>query len=104
MPAKGESTGPIGLAWTGHAVVDVDFKGIGAAADTLRLAEDKTQPGAVSRRSARTWPPHRIGGFVGVARYEGEAIGEQMPLLRMAEVVHVGRHSAFGSGMVVVDG
>ena len=39
---------------------------------------------------------------VGEARYEGEAIGALMALLRWGEVLHVGRHAAFGNGKIAI--
>ncbi len=35
---------------------------------------------------------------VAEATYEGDAIGELMPLVRVGEVMHVGKHAAFGNG------
>ncbi len=84
--------------------LDLDFKGISAIADDVRLAEDRTRPLEVSRRSTRTGQRHDVGGLVGEARYEGVAIGELMPLLRVGEVTHVGRHCAFGNGRLEVVG
>ena len=78
--------------------LDLDWKGISTLADAVRLVENRTRVVTVNRRSSRTGQLHDIGGIVGEATYEGEAIGRVMPLVRLGEVVHVGRHAAFGNG------
>ncbi len=84
------------------APIEVAFKRIGSVADSVRLLEDRTHRLEIDRRSARTRQRHDIGGFVGKARYQGEAIGGLMPLIRLGEVIHVGKHSAFGNGRLEV--
>ncbi len=89
-------------AFFGDRPIETDFKGIGVAADSVQLVEDRTRRIDVDRRSRRTGQRHDIGGLVGEARYEGEAIGALMPLVRLGEVIHVGRHAAFGNGRLEV--
>lgn len=89
-------------AFFGDGPIDVDFRQISAAADSVRLVEDRTRRVDIDRRSARTGQRHDIGGFIGEARYEGDAIGWLMPLLRLGEVIHVGKHAAFGNGWLSV--
>jgi hypothetical protein len=80
--------------------LSLDWDGISALADQVRLVDDRTQIVVVSSRSSRA--PHHdyAGGFVGQARYEGAGLGKLMPLLRIAEVIHVGKHASFGNGEV----
>lgn len=85
-------------AFFGDAPLDLDFRGLGDRADSVRLAADQTRRVHVPRVSGRTGRHHDLGGLVGEARYEGDAIGPLMPLLRLGELIHVGRHAAFGNG------
>jgi hypothetical protein len=78
--------------------LDLDFKGISTLAETVRLVRNGTRLLEVNRRSSRTGQRHDIGGLVGEAEYEGEAIGRLMALVRVGEVIHVGKHAAFGNG------
>jgi hypothetical protein len=89
-------------AFFGDGPLTLDFKGISALADTVRLVENRTRVVSVNRHSARTGQRHDIGGFIGEATYEGQAIGELMPFVRLGEVMHVGKHAAFGNGRVEV--
>jgi hypothetical protein len=85
-------------AFFGDGPIEIDFKGVSALADGVRLVEDRTRLVSVSRHSSRTGQRHDIGGIVGEAAYEGEGIGRLMPLVRLGEVLHVGKHAAFGNG------
>jgi hypothetical protein len=76
----------------------LDFKGVSAMAETVKLVRNDTKLLEVNRRSSRTGQRHDVGGLVGEAEYEGEAIGKLMPLVRLGEVVHAGKHAAFGNG------
>jgi hypothetical protein len=50
-----------------------------------------------TRRSSRTGQLHGIGGFVGVAEYEGQ-LGEFIPYLEAAQWTGVGRQCVWGKG------
>jgi hypothetical protein len=91
-------------AFFGDGPLDLDFKGVSTLADGVRLVENRTRPLAVNRRSSRTGERHDIGGLIGEATYEGAAIGRLMPLVRLGEVMHVGKHAAFGNGGMEVVG
>jgi len=54
------------------------------------------------RRSSRTGQVHGIGGFVGVAEYEGE-LGEFVPYLEAARWTGVGRQCVWGKGELHVE-
>jgi hypothetical protein len=89
-------------AFFGDGPLDLDFKGLGELAEGVRLVDDRTIQVEVPRRSSRTGQRHDVGGLVGEARYEGAAIGPLMPLVRLGEVIHVGKHAAFGNGLLEV--
>ena len=50
-----------------------------------------------TRRSSRTGQVHGIGGFVGVAEYEGD-LGEFIPYLEAAQWTGIGRQCVWGKG------
>ena len=58
----------------------------------------------VNRRSSRTGQRHDVGGLIGEAEYEGQGIGKLMALVRVGELIHVGKHAAFGNGRMEVQG
>lgn len=89
-------------AFFGGGPLMLDFKGLGHLADEVRLVQARTRDVSVRRTSARTQQTHDVGGFLGEARYEGPALGVLMPLVRVGEVLHVGRHAAFGNGRMQV--
>lgn len=89
-------------AFFGDAPLDLDFRALGDAADSVRLVADGTRRVQVRRASQRTGAEHDVGGLMGDARYEGEGIGAFMPLVRLGEVIHAGRHAAFGNGRLRV--
>lgn len=84
----------------GDAPLDLDFKGLSEAAESVQLVDDRTHPVSVPRRSTRTSRTHDIGGLIGAATYEGEVLGGLTPLVRIGEVLHVGKHCAFGNGRI----
>lgn len=86
----------------GDGPLELDFKGVSALADTVRLVENRMRVVTLNRRSSKTGQRHDVGGFVGEATYDGEAIGRLMPLVRVGEVMHVGKHAAFGNGRMEV--
>ena len=89
-------------AFFGDGPVDMDFAGVAVAAAEVRTIECRTAWERRTRRSARTGQVHETSGFVGEAVYEGE-LGRWMPLLRLGEVVHVGKYAVWGNGWVDVD-
>lgn len=82
----------------------LDFKGVSTMAETVKLVRNDTRLVEVTRRSTRTGQRHDLGGLVGQAEYEGEAIGKLMALVRVGEVLHAGKHAAFGNGAMEVGG
>jgi hypothetical protein len=91
-------------AFFGERPLELDFRSLGERAESVRLAHDRTRRVQVSRLSTRTQARHDIGGLVGEACYEGAAVGALMPLVRLGELIHAGRHAAFGNGRLRVVG
>jgi hypothetical protein len=89
-------------AFFGDGPLQMDFKAVGTQADSVRVAEDRTRHVDVLRRSGRTGQRHDVGGVVGEARFEGDAIGRLTALVRVGEALHVGKHAAFGNGWIEV--
>ena len=82
----------------------LDFKGISALAEGVKLVKNGTRLIEINRTSSRTGQRHDVGGLVGEAEYEGDGIGKLMALVRIGEVVHAGKHAAFGNGGMEVGG
>jgi CRISPR-associated endoribonuclease Cas6 len=81
----------------GPGPVDIDFRAIGERANTVRMTRCELGYVDTERRSTRTGQSHSIGGFIGVAEYEGE-LGEFLPYFDAACWTGVGRHCVWGNG------
>jgi hypothetical protein len=86
----------------GDGPLGIDPRAIGAEADGVRTSASEILVAEHARRSSRTGQRHPIRGVVGAAVYEGEQVAGAMPLLRLAEVVGVGKHATFGNGRIEV--
>ncbi len=80
-----------------------DPRALADAADRVRTVGAEVRRVEVTRRSSRTGERHPLGGVVGAAVYEGPDVAAAIPWLRLAEVLGVGKHAAFGHGRVVVE-
>ena len=87
----------------GPGPLDIDFREIGERAKTIRLRHCDLRWERVERKSGRTGQVHPLGGFTGVAEYEGE-LAQFLPWLRAARWVGVGRQTVWGKGDVRVVG
>jgi hypothetical protein len=81
----------------GQGPLDIDFQGIGQRAAIVRMTRCEGRRVEADRRSSRTGQTHSIGGFVGVAEYEGE-LAEFIPYLEAGRWTGVGRQSVWGKG------
>jgi hypothetical protein len=90
-------------AFFGDGPIEMDFAGVGRAAEEVRTVACDTAWERRTRRSSRTGALHEISGFAGEAVYEGD-LGPWMPLLRMGEAIHVGKYAVWGNGGMVVEG
>lgn len=77
-----------------------EIRAVGERADSVLLSRSEVRRSELIRKSARTGQRHSVGGVLGAAIYEGEAVGELMPWLRLAELVGVGKHATFGNGRI----
>jgi hypothetical protein len=82
----------------GHLVID---RASGERAAKVRMTHCEIRRQDAGRRSSRTGQSHSLGGFVGVAEYEGE-LGELMPYLEAGQWIGVGRHAVWGKGEIRV--
>ncbi len=81
----------------GHGPLDADFRGLGQRAEKVRTISAQIEWIERFRTSSRTRQKHELSGFIGEATYEGE-LGEFLPWVALGELVHVGRHAAWGNG------
>ena len=84
----------------GAGPLEIDFRATGERARSVRLTRSNLRYVAASRRSRSTGQAHSIGGFTGVAEYEGD-LGEFLPILEAARWTGVGRHCVWGNGEIV---
>ncbi|MGP8246613.1 MAG: CRISPR system precrRNA processing endoribonuclease RAMP protein Cas6 [Bryobacteraceae bacterium] len=85
----------------GAGPLEVDFRGLGERARSVRLRHAQLHWERAERRSSRTGQVHPLGGFTGKADYEGD-LGEFLPWLAAARWVGVGRQTVWGKGDVRV--
>ena len=84
----------------GDEPLDADFRGLGERAEKVRTVSSRIEWIDRFRTSSKTKHRHEISGFIGEATYEGE-LGEFLPWLALGELVHVGKHTAWGNGHYV---
>lgn len=85
----------------GESPLPIDFKSIAERAGAIRMTRCELRRVFPERKSGRTAQRHRLGGFVGVAEYEGD-LTEFLPFLRAAEWTGVGRQTIWGKGSIRV--
>ena len=81
----------------GPGPLKIDFQAMGERAAAIRMTRCDLRQVEAARRSSRTGQVHAIGGFVGVAEYEG-ALGEFVPYLEAAQWTGIGRQCGWGKG------
>jgi hypothetical protein len=87
----------------GDGPLDVDFRGLGERAEKVRTVSAQTDWVERFRTSSKTRQRHELSGFVGEATYQGE-LADLLPWLALGELVHVGKHTAWGNGRYQVCG
>jgi CRISPR-associated endoribonuclease Cas6 len=77
----------------------IDFRGMGRRAGTVRMTRSDVRSVEAQRLSRNTGLRHPLGGFIGVAEYEGE-LAEFVPYLEAARWTGVGRQTVWGKGEI----
>jgi CRISPR-associated endoribonuclease Cas6 len=80
-----------------HLELDLDYKGLIAWAEQVGIAQDNLRWEKLVRRSSRQGRKIDISGFIGEIEYAGE-LAEFMPVIRLGEIIGVGKGAAFGLG------
>lgn len=81
--------------------LQIDFRGLGERAQNIRRVGSEVHWADRFRTSSKTGQRHELSGFVGDATYEGD-ISEFLPWLLAGELLHVGKHTAWGNGRIEV--
>jgi hypothetical protein len=76
---------------------EIDFRAMGERSGAIRMTHCELRQVEAIRRSSRTGQVHGIGGFVGVAEYQGD-LSEFIPYLEIAQWTGIGRHCVWGKG------
>ncbi len=79
----------------------LDFRGLIAAAERIERVHSDVRWYDWERYSARQDARMKLGGFVGTITYRGD-LRPFLPLLRLGEIVHVGKGTSFGLGKFVI--
>jgi CRISPR-associated endoribonuclease Cas6 len=77
--------------------LDLNFRGLIAEAQKVETVNSDLSWYDWERYSARQDKRMKLGGFIGKVMYRGE-LEPFLPLLRLGEVVHVGKGTSFGLG------
>jgi len=80
-----------------------DGKGLVMAAKEVRMVAGEQRWVEMARFSRRQGERMKMGGVMGWAVYEGKDLAAFLLLLRMMEVVHVGKLATMGLGQIAVE-
>jgi len=83
----------------GTGPLPINFRSFGDRAAAVRMTRCALDRVEASRTSRKTGQTHSLGGFTGVAEYEGE-LGEFIPFLEAARWTGVGRQTVWGKGEI----
>ena len=86
----------------GAGPLPIDFRATAERAARIRNTRCELTGIAAERLSRSTGQRHSIGGFVGIAEYEGD-LGEFVPYLQIAQHTGVGRQTVWGKGEIRVE-
>lgn len=79
--------------------LDIDFKAIAERAARVTMTRCEVRHVAAERASKSSGRTHSLGGFVGIAEYQG-ALGEFLPYLEIGRYTGVGRQTVWGKGEI----
>jgi len=80
----------------------LDFRGLGERAEKVETVKSDLRWVELSRYSRSQGQRHPMGGLLGEVTFEGEELGEFLPLLYAGEYLHVGRFAVWGFGQIEV--
>ena len=86
----------------GPGPLPIDFAAMGERAARVKMTRCDLLHIASERVSRNTGQHHSIGGFVGVAEYEGD-LTEFVPYLEAARWTGVGRQTVWGKGEIHIE-
>ena len=86
----------------GNGPLTIDFKAFGERASRVAMTRCELVPVAADRTSRGTGQRHSLGGFTGVAEYEGD-VAEFLPYLEIARWTGVGRQTVWGKGEIAYE-
>ena len=86
----------------GDGPLTIDFKAFGVRAGRVAMTRCELVPVAAERTSRATGQSHSLGGFTGVAEYEGD-LAEFLPYLEIARWTGVGRQTVWGKGEIAYE-
>lgn len=83
----------------GDGPLAIDFRALGERARAIRMTRCELSDVVAERVSRSTGQRHSLGGFIGVAEYEGD-LAEFLPYLEIARWTGVGRQTVWGKGEI----
>jgi hypothetical protein len=86
----------------GDGPLAIDFKAFGERASRVSMTRCELASVAAERSSRATGQRHSLGGFTGVAEYEGD-LAEFLPYLEIARWTGVGRQTVWGKGEIAYE-
>ena len=86
----------------GDGPLAIDFKAFGERASRVPMTRCELVPVTAERTSRATGQSHSLGGFTGVAEYEGD-LAEFLPYLEIARWTGVGRQTVWGKGEIAYE-
>jgi hypothetical protein len=86
----------------GDGPLDIDFRGMGDRAARIVIARCDLRQENSQRYSRSQKTSHPLGGFLGVAEYEGD-LTEFIPYLEAAQWTGVGRQTVWGKGEIHIE-
>jgi hypothetical protein len=79
--------------------LEIDFREMGERASSIAMTRCELSHESAERYSRTQGAAHPLGGFTGVAEYEGD-LTEFLPLLEVARWTGVGRQTVWGKGEI----
>ena len=86
----------------GEGPLEIDFKAFGERASRVSMTRCELVPVAAERTSRSTGQRHSLGGFTGLAEYEGD-VSEFLSYLEIARWTGVGRQTVWGKGEIAYE-